>query len=76
MISKADAVWLLKKAMEQGMTYTDGVYANHQLVTMNANGYWVIPINRGAGFTVELAYKTQFAWVGSPDGLKEISNGI
>ena len=76
MISKNDAVWLLKKAMEQGMTYTDGVYKNHQMVTMYANGYWVIPINRGAGFTVELAYKKQFSWVGSPDELKEIGNGI
>ena len=76
MISKNDAVWLLKKAMEQGMTYTDGVYANPQLVTMYQNGYRVIPINRGAGFTVELAYKKQFSWVGSPEDLKEIGNGI
>jgi hypothetical protein len=70
MITKNEAIWLLKKAMEYGMTYTDGVYKNHQLVTMHANGYWVIPINRGAGFTVELAYKKQFSWVGSPDELK------
>lgn len=75
MITKNDAVWLLKKAMEQGMTYTDGVYANPQMVTMNANGYRVIPINRNTGFTVELAYKKQFSWVGSPEDLKEISNG-
>jgi hypothetical protein len=71
-----DAIWLLKKAMQQGMTYTDGVYKNHQMVTMNANGYWVIPINRGAGFTIELGYKKQFSWLGSPDELKEIGNGI
>lgn len=57
------------------MTYTDGVYANPQMVTMNANGYRVIPINRNTGFTVELAYKKQFSWVGSPEDLKEISNG-
>ena len=70
MITKNDAVWLLKKAIEQGMTYTDGVYANPQMVTMNANGYWVIPINRGTGFTIELGYKKQFSWVGSPEELK------
>jgi predicted CoA-binding protein len=76
MITKNEAIWLLKKAMEYGMTYTDGKYQHHQMVTMNANGYWVIPINRGAGFTIELAYKSVFSWVGSPDELKEIGNGI
>ena len=70
MITKEEAAWLLKRAMQYGMTYTDGKYANHQTVTMNANGYWVIPINRGAGFTVELGYKKQFSWVGSPEDLK------
>lgn len=76
MISKSDAIYLLKRAMQQGMTYTDGVYANPQLVTMYQNGYRVIPINRGAGFTVELGYKKQFSWLGSPEDLKEIGNGI
>lgn len=76
MISKSDAAWLLKRAMEQGMTYTDGVYKNHQMVTMNGNGYRVIPINAGAGITVELAYNKQFSWLGSPEDLEKISNGI
>jgi len=70
MITKKDAVWLLKKAMEQGMTYTDGKYANPQLVTMYQNGYRVIPINAGTGCTVELGYKKQFSWLGSPEDLK------
>ena len=70
MISKSDAVYLLKRAMQYGMTYTDGKYQHAKLVTMYDTGYWVIPINAGAGFTVELAYKKQFSWVGSPEDLK------
>ena len=66
MITKEDAAFLLKRAMQYGMTYTDGKYANPQLVTMYQNGYRVIPINAGTGFTVELAYAKQFSWVGSP----------
>ena len=76
MISKSDAVWLLKRAMQYGMTYTDGVYKNNRQVTMYDNGYWVIPINEGRGFCIQQGYKSVFSWVGSPDELKEISNGV
>ena len=69
MISKSDAVWLVKKAMEYGMTYTDGKYKNNRQVTMNANGYRVIPVDGGTGFCIERAYKCVFSWVGSPEDL-------
>jgi hypothetical protein len=76
MISKDDAVWLLKRAMQYGMTYTDGVYKNNRQVTMNDSGYWVIPINGGSGFCIEHRYESVFSWIGSPDELKEVSNGL
>lgn len=46
MITKEEAAWLLKRAMQYGMTYTDGKYANHQLVTMRDRGYWVKPAGK------------------------------
>jgi hypothetical protein len=69
MISKSDAVWLLKKAMELGMTYTDGKYKHAKLVTMYANGYRVIPVDGGTGFCIERAYKCVFSFTGSPKDL-------
>ena len=76
MITKNDAVWLLKKAMEYGMTYTGGVYQHAKLVTMYDNGYRVIPVDGGTCFCIERAYKCVFSFTGSPEDLKEISNGI
>jgi hypothetical protein len=38
MITKDDAAFLLKRAMQYGMTYTDGKYANHKLVTKACTG--------------------------------------
>jgi hypothetical protein len=76
MISKSDAVWLLKKAMEYGMTYTDGKYQHAKLVTMYDTGYRVIPVDGGTGFCIEEAYKCVFSFTGSPEDLKEVSDGI
>ena len=46
MITKEEAAFLLKRAMQYGMTYTDGKYANHKLVTMHDRGYWVKPAGK------------------------------
>ena len=46
MITKEEAAFLLKRAMQYGMTYTDGKYANHKLVTMRDRGYWVKPAGK------------------------------
>lgn len=70
MITKNDAVWLLKKAMEQGMTYTDGKYANHKLVTMDDRGYRVKPDGKNLdAVCFEYRYESVYWHKGTPEQL-------
>ena len=70
MITKEEAAWLLKRAMQYGLTYKDGKYANHQLVTMDAQGYWVKPAGRNLDeVNFELRYESVYWHKGTPEEL-------
>ena len=71
MITKEEAAFLLKRAMQYGMTYTDGKYANHQMVTMRDRGYWVIPAGRNSdAVCFEYRYEDVYWHKGTPELLK------
>ena len=70
MITKEQAAWLLKRAMQYGMTYTDGKYANHKLVTMRDRGYWVIPAGKNFdAVCFEYRYEDVYWHKGTPQEL-------
>ena len=70
MITKEEAAFLLKRAMQYGMTYTDGKYANHKLVTMHDRGYWVKPAGRNLdSVCFEYRYESVYWHKGTPEQL-------
>ena len=70
MITKEEAAFLLKKAMQYGMTYTDGKYANHKLVTMRDRGYWVRPAGKNFdAVCFEYRYEDVYWHKGTPEQL-------
>lgn len=70
MITKEEAAWLLKRAMQYGMTYTDGKYQNHQLVTMDDRGYRVKPAGKNLDeVNFEYRYESVYWHKGTPQEL-------
>ena len=70
MITKEQAAFLLKRAMQYGMTYIDGKYANHQLVTMRDRGYWVKPAGKNLdAVCFEYRYEDVYWHKGTPKQL-------
>jgi hypothetical protein len=69
-----DAYIILTLALNEGLTFTDGVYKGNVPVVYRQDPYWVHTINDGAGFNIEYKYQRKFAWLGSPDELREIKD--
>ena len=70
MTTKEEAAFLLKRAMQYGMTYTDGKYANHKLVTMRDRGYWVKPAGKNLdAVCFEYRYESVYWHKGTPEQL-------
>jgi hypothetical protein len=73
-MTKRDAYNILTLALAKGLTFEDGTYKGNCLVVYRQTPYRVHTINRGDGFNIEYNYQRQFAWLGSPDELREIKN--
>ena len=70
MITKEEAAFLLKRAMQYGMTYTDGKYQHHKYVTFRDDGYWVKPAGKNLDqVNFQLRYESVYWHDGTPEEL-------
>jgi hypothetical protein len=73
-MTNKDAYIILTLALNEGLTFEGGTYKGNVPVVYRQDPYWVHTINDGAGFNIEYKYQRKFAWLGSPDELREIKN--